>query len=473
MQTRTARERSLWPARDRARPLLLDLRRRRRARHPLRRPAARALRRLRVPVRPGPVGRGAAPALHDGLLRRVPRRPGLRRRRGAAPPRGGGAAAVAAVPRDERASAGDRQRVGLVPGAGARRGLRRRRHRAGGRRRLRRDRALGRPRPGGDGGDRIAARGRAGRRRRVARPRAHRDARRRPGAAARGAAPGRTAHDRGAERRERGVAVAGFRLVPPRPRAPRRALRAVDARRPAGADRVHPDAGRHVPDRRLPAPRPRAQPACDRVAGQAGGAGPGLPARPASDAARDAASRRTGVTEPFLADGASTARQSAVVAASFLLGTALGGLLGLVIGIVLGESAATDSLLAAYSLYLVFALFGGNVRVALVPLIGIGGTDDDLRGRAADAVGRLSAIGVVLAAALVVLSPALGEALRTGDLTTAIASLAILALASGLQVAAASQAAALAAGLRFVASAALYVVASAAALVLATGFMLA
>ena len=142
------------------------------------------------------------------------------------------------------------------------------------------------------------------------------------------------------------------------------------------------------------------------------------------------------MTEPFLADGASTARQSAVVAASFLLGTALGGLLGLVIGIVLGESAATDSLLAAYSLYLVFALFGGNVRVALVPLIGVGGTDAELRGRAADAVGRLSAVAVVLAGTLVVLSPALGEALNTGDLKTAITSLAILAVASGLQVAA-------------------------------------
>ncbi|MEA2177751.1 MAG: hypothetical protein QOG77_1048 [Solirubrobacteraceae bacterium] len=175
----------------------------------------------------------------------------------------------------------------------------------------------------------------------------------------------------------------------------------------------------------------------------------------------------------FTAGTGNTARQSAVVAASFLLGTALGGLLGLVIGIVLGESAATDSLLAAYSLYLVFALFGGNVRVALVPLIGIGGSDDELRGRAADAVGRLSAIGVVLAAALVVLSPALGEALRTGDLGTAIASLAVLALASGLQVAAASQAAALAAGRRFVASAGIYVVSSAVSLVLATGLMLA
>ena len=180
------------------------------------------------------------------------------------------------------------------------------------------------------------------------------------------------------------------------------------------------------------------------------------------------------MTEPFLADGASTARQSAVVAASFLLGTALGGLLGLVIGIVLGESAATDSLLAAYSLYLVFALFGGNVRVALVPLIGVGG---HRRGAArpgeADAVGRLSAVAVVLAGTLVVLSPALGEALNTGDLKTAITSLAILAVASGLQVAAASQAAALAAALRFVASARLYVISSAAALVLATGFMLA
>jgi O-antigen/teichoic acid export membrane protein len=178
------------------------------------------------------------------------------------------------------------------------------------------------------------------------------------------------------------------------------------------------------------------------------------------------------VTEPLLAEGSSTARQSAVVAASFLLGTALGGLLGLVIGIVLGESAATDSLLAAYSLYLVFALFGGNVRVALVPLIGVGGSDAELRARAADAVGRLAAVAVVLAVALVVLSPALGEALRTGDLGTAIASLAVLALASGLQVAGASQAAALAAGRRFVASAMLYVVSSAVSLALATVLML-
>jgi O-antigen/teichoic acid export membrane protein len=176
---------------------------------------------------------------------------------------------------------------------------------------------------------------------------------------------------------------------------------------------------------------------------------------------------------PLLAEGGNTARQSAVVAASFLLGTALGGLLGLVIGIVLGESAATDSLLAAYSLYLVFALFGGNVRVALVPLIGVGGTDAELRARAADAIGRLAAVASVLAVALVVLSPALGEALNTGDLGVAVASLAVLALASGLQVAAASQAAALAAGRRFVASAALYVISSASSLVLATGLMLA
>jgi O-antigen/teichoic acid export membrane protein len=179
------------------------------------------------------------------------------------------------------------------------------------------------------------------------------------------------------------------------------------------------------------------------------------------------------LSTPFLAQRASTARQSAVVAASFLLGTALGGLLGLVIGIVLGESAATDSLLAAYSLYLVFALFGGNVRVALVPVIGVGGDDETMRARAADAIGRLSAFAVVVAVAFVVLSPALGEALGTGDLGTAVASLAILGLASGLQVAAASQAAALAAALRFVASASLYVMSSAASLVLATGCMLA
>jgi O-antigen/teichoic acid export membrane protein len=194
-------------------------------------------------------------------------------------------------------------------------------------------------------------------------------------------------------------------------------------------------------------------------------------APPVADTASDI--RGAGGREPLLAEGGSTARQSAVVAGSFLLGTALGGLLGLLIGIILGESAATDSLLAAYSLYLVFALFGSNVRVALVPLIGVGGGDEALRARATDAIARLATVAVVVAVALVVLSPALGEALRTGDLETAIASLAILALASGLQIAAASQAAALAAGHRFVASAVLYVISSAASLAFATILMLA
>jgi peptidoglycan biosynthesis protein MviN/MurJ (putative lipid II flippase) len=168
---------------------------------------------------------------------------------------------------------------------------------------------------------------------------------------------------------------------------------------------------------------------------------------------------------PLVAPEANATRSSAVVAAGFLVSTALSAGLGLLIGLVLGQSPETDALLAAYSLYLVFTLFGANLRIALVPIMGPTGDEAAFRVRAADAVRRLSAFGGALALGALVLSPLLGGLLVSGQDRaapgTAAAALALLAVASYGQVAAAAMAATLAAGRRFTASAVLYVASSA------------
>ncbi len=178
-----------------------------------------------------------------------------------------------------------------------------------------------------------------------------------------------------------------------------------------------------------------------------------------------------------MATEANAARSSVAVAAGFLIGALLGGLLGLLIAVVVGEGAQTDSFLAAYSVYLIFTLFGSTLRIALVPMMGSPADEAALRDAARDAVGRLMAAGAVLALVLVALSPLLGRVLATGDegspTGTASISLAILALASFCQVAAASLSATLAASRRFAASSAIFVAGSAATLVLATGLMVA
>ncbi len=71
-----------------------------------------------------------------------------------------------------------------------------------------------------------------------------------------------------------------------------------------------------------------------------------------------------------LVAAASTARSSVVVATSLLLSSLLGGLLALLISVIVGEGPEADGFLAAYSVYLVFILFGSTLRVALVPLFG-------------------------------------------------------------------------------------------------------
>ena len=94
----------------------------------------------------------------------------------------------------------------------------------------------------------------------------------------------------------------GAGLVPPRPRPPRRALRAVDARRAPARGGLHPAAGRHLPDRRVPAPGP------DRTPGRS----PGRSSRRSGPCIAGARTRPVtrccgqwrGLTGPLLAEGA-------------------------------------------------------------------------------------------------------------------------------------------------------------------------
>lgn len=180
------------------------------------------------------------------------------------------------------------------------------------------------------------------------------------------------------------------------------------------------------------------------------------------------------MTAPSLvAPAASAARSSIAIAASFLISALLGGLLALLIAIIVGENADTDSFLAAYSVYLVFTLFGSTLRIALVPMMGPAQDEPALRLAATDALRRLMGAGAILATAMLMLAPLIGQALTSGggSASTATISLMILAAASFCQIAAASLSATLAAARRFAASAALFVLGSTATLLLATALM--
>jgi peptidoglycan biosynthesis protein MviN/MurJ (putative lipid II flippase) len=168
---------------------------------------------------------------------------------------------------------------------------------------------------------------------------------------------------------------------------------------------------------------------------------------------------------PLVARGASTARSSVVVSASFVLTNAFGGLLAVLIVVIAGEGPATDGFLAAYSAYLTFVLFGSTLRAALVPLLGPTGDEPAFRAQAADRVAALSAAAGVIGVVLACLSPLLGRALvlhaPSDAQVTASVSVAILAVAAAAQVWAAALSAVLSASRRFVSSAALYTASSA------------
>jgi peptidoglycan biosynthesis protein MviN/MurJ (putative lipid II flippase) len=116
----------------------------------------------------------------------------------------------------------------------------------------------------------------------------------------------------------------------------------------------------------------------------------------------------------LVADGVNMARSSLVVSASVLLGSAFGGLLAVLIAVIVGEKPETDGFLAAYSAYLIFILFGTNLRIALLPQFGSVANEPAFRARAAAIVGRLVGASAVVCGAMVALSPVLGSLLVPG-----------------------------------------------------------
>jgi peptidoglycan biosynthesis protein MviN/MurJ (putative lipid II flippase) len=165
---------------------------------------------------------------------------------------------------------------------------------------------------------------------------------------------------------------------------------------------------------------------------------------------------------------ASVAQSSAVVSASLFLTALLGAGQALLLAFIVGEGDKTDAFLAAYSLYLVVALFGASLRGSLLPLFGGFESEDTFRERTTDVLSRIITIGLIVLVLLLVISPLAGQLMTLGlpphARWTAVAALLILSPAAYLQIRAAAMSAALSAARRFSLSAALYVLAGVLAL---------
>jgi peptidoglycan biosynthesis protein MviN/MurJ (putative lipid II flippase) len=164
---------------------------------------------------------------------------------------------------------------------------------------------------------------------------------------------------------------------------------------------------------------------------------------------------------PLLAD-TSLSRSSVIVSASLLLAALLGAVQALLVVFIVGEGSDTDAFLAGYSLYFVFAIFGGSLRASVVPLLGHAESEERLRARAAEITSRTLLVGLVALLALLALGPAVGQLLTLGlpadDRWIASFTTLILAPAAFMQLQAAALSATLTAARRFTFSAVLYVV---------------
>jgi peptidoglycan biosynthesis protein MviN/MurJ (putative lipid II flippase) len=164
----------------------------------------------------------------------------------------------------------------------------------------------------------------------------------------------------------------------------------------------------------------------------------------------------------------SVSHSSVIVSAGLFLTALLGAGQALLLVFIVGEGNDTDAFLAAYSLYVVFAIFGGSLRASIVPLLGAVDSDSTLRERASEIGSRVLMMGVVAMVGLAAVSPLLGQLMTTGlpsgDRWTAVLALVVLAPAAFLQIEAAALSAVLTAARRFVFSSSLYVGAGALAL---------
>jgi O-antigen/teichoic acid export membrane protein len=164
----------------------------------------------------------------------------------------------------------------------------------------------------------------------------------------------------------------------------------------------------------------------------------------------------------------SLSHSSVIVSASLLLTALLGAGQALVVVFVIGEGHRTDAFLAAYSLYFVFAIFGGSLRASVVPLLGHIESERLFRQRVTELLSRILLVGLLALLILAVVSPLAGQLLTLGlpahDRWIAVLTLIVLAPAAFMQIYASAQSAALSAARRFSFSSALYVGAGAVAL---------
>jgi peptidoglycan biosynthesis protein MviN/MurJ (putative lipid II flippase) len=171
---------------------------------------------------------------------------------------------------------------------------------------------------------------------------------------------------------------------------------------------------------------------------------------------------------PLLRTETSLSHSSAIVSVSLLAAALLGAGQALLLVFIEGEGSKTDAFLAAYALYVVFAIFGGSLRASVVPLLRSSGSDEDLEQQVSDLGSRILGIALVAFALLIAASPVVGQALTLGlpadARWTAVLSLLILAPAAFCQIYAATLSASLTAARRFAFSSLLYVLAGAVAL---------
>jgi putative peptidoglycan lipid II flippase len=171
---------------------------------------------------------------------------------------------------------------------------------------------------------------------------------------------------------------------------------------------------------------------------------------------------------PLLRPETSVSQSSVVVSASLLLTALLGAGQALLIVLIVGEGDRTDAFLAAYSLYVVFAILGASTRVSAVPLLGGTSSESQFRDRTQDLLSRIIVLGLLAMAVLAVVAVPAGHLLALGlpadARWVAVLALLVLAPATFLQIYAAIQSAVLIGARRFSASAALYVISGAVAL---------
>jgi peptidoglycan biosynthesis protein MviN/MurJ (putative lipid II flippase) len=140
----------------------------------------------------------------------------------------------------------------------------------------------------------------------------------------------------------------------------------------------------------------------------------------------------------------SLSHSSAIVSVSLLAAALFGAGQALLLALIEGEGSKTDAFLAAYALYVVFAIFGGSLRASVVPLLQLHSSDtgQELERQVADLGSRILGIAIAAFVLMLALSPIVGQALTIGLPSdarwTAVLSLLILSPAAFCQIYAAT-----------------------------------